>query len=106
MLEARVAGRDGSLALVQLEGEIADGSFGPWSEELTRLVQQAVATAEHTGVTIDMSGLRFIDLEGVAILLRLAQRTRSTGKTFRLRGADGQVAKKLGETGVLSYLSG
>lgn len=104
MLESRVAGTDGSSALLELGGEIEYGAFGSWSEDLTRLVDDS-CTQDRSGVTMDLAGLRFIDLEGVAILLRLAQRLRSEGKTFRVRAAAGQVEKKLRETGVLSYLS-
>ena len=104
-LESRLAGVDGTSALIELDGDIAEGSFGEWSDELTSLVGEALAS-EKGGVTLDVARLRFIDLEGVAILLRLAQRVRSVGKNFRIRAVGGQVAKKLSETGVLGYLSG
>jgi anti-anti-sigma factor len=104
-LESRRTGVDGSSALIELDGEISEGSFGPWADELTRIVGDALE-GPNDGVTLDVGGLRFIDLEGVAILLRLAQRARSKGKNFRVRTVGGQVAKKLSETGVLGYLSG
>lgn len=96
-------GREGDTALVELTGDIEYGAFGPWSEELSRLVDEGLAGGD--GVTLDVAGLTFIDLEGVAMLLRLAQRTRSAGNRFAVRGADGQVARKLAETGVLAYLT-
>lgn len=46
-----------------LEGRLA----GPWVAEL----QTAVSAADPSGLHLDLSGVRFVDAEGLTLLLRL-----------------------------------
>jgi anti-anti-sigma factor len=56
-------------------------------------------------IVVELSEVRNITLEGVAVLLALWRESRQRGKQFMVRGAGGQVREKLRTTGVLDVLS-
>jgi anti-anti-sigma factor len=56
-------------------------------------------------IQVDLSEVRSLTLEGVAVLLALWRESQQRGKRFMVRGAAGQVREKLRTTGVLDVLS-
>jgi anti-anti-sigma factor len=56
-------------------------------------------------VALDLSGLKFMDSTGLALLLEERARARRRGTQFRIRGAGGQTLELLERTGVLALLS-
>ena len=62
-------GRDSGQAIqFQLEGNLA----GPWVEELRSLADQALS--QKKAVSLDLEGVRFVDVQGVALLREFSQR--------------------------------
>ncbi len=53
---------------LKLEGRV----IGPWVEELRRSCESVLA--RHTKLVLDLAEVSFVDLEGVALLLGLADR--------------------------------
>ena len=62
MLRISVVSGSGQAIQFQLEGNLA----GPWVEELRRLADDALS--QEKAVSIDLSGVRFVDTQGVALL--------------------------------------
>lgn len=54
--------------LIRLEGQVR----GPWVEELRRACEQFLATGN--GLILDLTDVSFIDMDGVALCRRLADR--------------------------------
>jgi len=52
----------------QLEGNLA----GPWVEELRRLANEAMS--QKKAVSLDLGGVRFVDVQGVALLREFSRR--------------------------------
>jgi hypothetical protein len=57
---SRVAAPNGAVTL-RLEGQVR----GPWVEELRRLCEQCLTTG--SGLSLDLTDVSFIDLDGVAL---------------------------------------
>jgi anti-anti-sigma regulatory factor len=68
---------------VKVEGRVA----GPWVEELSRIAERALA--ESPRVVVDLSGVTFVDREGIELLRNL--RARCAG----LHGSSSYVAALL-----------
>ena len=54
---------------VKLEGKIA----GPWVDELQRVWQASASACEPTRITVDLSGVTFVDAEGKKLLGQIHQ---------------------------------
>ncbi|MEA1941200.1 MAG: STAS domain-containing protein [Pseudomonadota bacterium] len=61
--------------------------------ERFRELAAAVADSEAATVVLDLSGLTMIDSAGIGMLIMTNDRVVKRGKTLRLRGVQGQVAK-------------
>ena len=68
MLRISVASDSSQAIQFQLEGNLA----GPWVEELRRLADDALS--QEKAVSIDLSGVRFVDTQGVALLREFSRR--------------------------------
>ena len=68
MLRISVVSDSGQAIQFQLEGNLA----GPWVEELRRLADQALS--QKKAVSLDLVGVRFVDVQGVALLREFSQR--------------------------------
>jgi hypothetical protein len=64
---SRVEGPDEAVTL-RLEGQVR----GPWVEALHRLCEQLLATG--SGLSLDLTEVSFIDLDGIALCRRLRDR--------------------------------
>jgi anti-anti-sigma regulatory factor len=74
---------DGSATGLKLEGRV----IGPWVEELRRICDEILA--KNSRLTIDLSDVSFIDLEGVRLCRGLKERQ------VVLRNSSGFVAEQL-----------
>ena len=63
------------VALIRVTGELDAGTVA----KLERAVASAEAVPGVTRIEIDSTGLRFVDLRGLAALLKLDQRLRAAG---------------------------
>jgi len=68
VLRISVASNSNQAIQFQLEGNLA----GPWVEELRRLADDALS--QEKAVSIDLSGVRFVDTQGVALLREFSRR--------------------------------
>jgi ABC-type transporter Mla MlaB component len=68
MLKISIVNESRATICFQLEGSL----IGPWVEELNRLSEAALADSKK--VSLDLERLRFVDLDGAALLKSLAER--------------------------------
>jgi anti-anti-sigma regulatory factor len=68
MLRITQIGGNGQGTLIRLEGQVA----GAWVPELERLCEQALA--EGSRLTLDLSQVSFLDVQGVSLIRELAAR--------------------------------
>ena len=61
--------------------------------ERFRELATAIADSEADTAVLDLSGLTMIDSAGIGMLIMANDRAAKRGKTLRLRGVSGQVAK-------------
>lgn len=97
-LDVKVASRAGTLTLA-LAGEIDLDSV--------TLLHQAIHEAQvswGTHVTIDLSGVTFMDSSGVHALLTQYQQAQDQGGSLSVTGAQGVVERVLHLSGVMSLL--
>lgn len=86
--------------VIPLEGELDDVR----PPELFAAVERARTDAGT--VVLDCTGLRSVNLEGVAALITLWDRARGHGTRVLVRAADARVVDKLRQVGVLAVLTG
>jgi hypothetical protein len=84
MLKIVVAERVGAQVTLHLEGQVV----GPWVEELRRTCEPLVEAGRT--LTLDLSGVSFVDREGVALCRGLRQR-----RAARLRNCSPFVKEQL-----------
>lgn len=68
MLRISVASDSVQTIQFHLEGNLA----GPWVEELRRLADDALA--QKKAISLDLRGVRFVDVQGVALLREFSRR--------------------------------
>jgi anti-anti-sigma factor len=89
-------------AIVTLTGELDLSS----QDLVDRTLDQAVGASGVRQVVVDLSGLRFIDSSGIAVLLKGRRRADEAEVGYRVDAAEGIVRQVLSLTGVLEHLSG
>src|SRR3954464_6345043 len=77
---------------IKLSGTFADQD---WTGELQRFLETYYLNDGVRFIELEMSQVDFIDLEGVATLLRLSAEAIARGKSLSVTGARGQVWSKL-----------
>jgi anti-anti-sigma factor len=102
VVEYEPVGRDAERALLKLRGDLTGE---PPVERLHDELKELYVDDGVRMIQVDLSEVRNITLEGVAVLLALWRESQQRGKQFIVRGADGQVREKLRTTGVLDVLS-
>ena len=102
VLEYRLERPEPGRVDLQLRGELADED---WTDRLESFLGEQYVDPGVSTIRLDVSGVDWLDLEGVATLIRLANHTRDRGKRFLLVGSRGPVREKLVRTGVIDYLS-
>ena len=68
MLKISIVNESQATICLQLEGSLS----GPWVEELNRLSERALTESKE--LVLDLEKLRFVDMDGVALLKSLAER--------------------------------
>jgi anti-sigma B factor antagonist len=94
--------RDGGALTVVVSGDI-DLATGP---AVSSAIGAALAAEGATTVRIDLSGVRFLDSSGIALLLKARRDADERSITLHTVGAQGIVLQVLELTGVLAHLSG
>ena len=86
------AGADpsGAGSLVVVEGELEAGTAPRLGAALHALVDEGATT-----ITVDCSGLAFLDSQGLGVLVAASRRLRDAGGALHLRGAGAQMARVL-----------
>ena len=74
------------------------------SGELRRLDQE-IEKALPTQLTLDLSGVTFMDSSGIALLIRARQRMQELGGTADVCGAAAQARRVLDAAGLQRYLT-
>jgi anti-anti-sigma regulatory factor len=87
---------DGARAVLRLTGEL---SGEDWTDPLLIALTEHYINDGVRQIEVDLSSLSFIDLEGVASLLRLRGEARVRHKSFLVSGASGRVKSKLEQAG-------
>jgi anti-anti-sigma factor len=88
--------------VIALEGELDDVR----PPELFATVERARTGGDVGTIVLDCGELRSVNLEGVAALISLWDRSRAHGTRLIVRGAAGRVSEKLRQVGVLGALTG
>jgi len=78
---------------IEIQGELDLAVSGEFEAALNRAVERG------QDVLVDLSACAFIDVSGLEVLLRGAQRLRARGRDLLLSGAQGQVERLLSVTG-------
>jgi anti-anti-sigma factor len=86
---------------LRLKGELAGEE---WTRQLHRSLEEHYVDDGVRSIRVDLSGLRFLDSNGVATLIALRRESAHRGKDFTIDQPRGQVREKLRVTGMLGYL--
>jgi anti-sigma B factor antagonist len=90
------------VATVSLDGELDLAA----RDSVERAIGEAVHAEGTRTVVVDLSGVRFIDSSGVAMLLKGRRHADAASVAYRVDAASGIVRQVLGLTGVLEHLTG
>ena len=72
---------------------------------LLRRLDQEIEKALPTQLTLDLSGVTFMDSSGIALLIRARQRMQELGGTADVCGATAQARRVLDAAGLQRYLT-
>lgn len=103
MVEYEVAEQSGDFVLLRLRGELLEDAP---VRQLHEALEDHYVNDGVRLIRIDLSGVRGISLEGVAVLVDLWRESQRRGKRFQVEDAQTPVREKLATTGVLRLLSG
>ena len=87
---------EGRILDLAISGEVDHHRAG----EIMRDVDRYIDTALPRRLTLDLSGVGFMDSSGIAIILRSYHRLRALGGELILRGVPAQAAKVLRAAGL------
>ena len=93
--------RRGQRIIVRLTGELDHHS----AKGLLRRLDQEIEKALPTQLTLDLSGVTFMDISGIALLIRARQRMQELGGTADVCGAAAQARRVLDAAGLQRYLT-
>jgi anti-anti-sigma factor len=79
---------------VRLFGELDDSN----AAELSRVMQSVLAQGS-SDIVLDLSNVRFCDVQGVRLIVRSAATAREQGRTLKIVGAPAILAEALSITG-------
>ncbi|HEV8420822.1 MAG TPA: STAS domain-containing protein [Actinomycetota bacterium] len=102
MIEYEVAERSGDYVLLRLRGELL-GDLPV--RQLHDVLEDHYVDDGVRLIRVDLSQVKRISLEGVAVLVDLWRESQRRGKRFHAEQARGVVREKLATTGVLRLLS-
>lgn len=87
---------------IELQGILAEEE---WTDRLLDFMDEHFLRADERVISLDLEGVCYVDLEGVATLIRMATVARDRGKRLYIHGARGPVRETLQRTGVLDILT-
>ena len=93
--------RSGGVLTVAVSGEV-DLASAP---DVEQAIADALRTDGVTTVQVDLSGVRFLDSSGIALLLRGRRDADERAVGYRVTGVRGIAKQVLELTGVLAHLS-
>jgi len=91
--------KNGSLLTVALSGELDHHNAASVREELDRLIAGGI-----TVLTLDMSGITFMDSSGIGVILGRYRRMSEQGGKLCISGLSGYAERILKMAGVLSLI--
>ena len=100
-LHWRETGRLSGHVVVDVAGEL---DIVPEVEHFKKFMEQRYVDDGVNRITLDLHGVRFLNLEGIAVLLALRKESRGRGKKFDIAQPEHQVREKLRITGVLEVM--
>ena len=86
---------------IRLSGELDHHS----AKGLLRRLDQEIEKALPTQLTLDLSGVTFMDSSGIAVVMRVRQRVRDLGGAVTLRGVRPQARKVLDAAGLDRFVT-
>ena len=86
---------------IRLSGKLDHHS----AKGLLRRLDQEIEKALPTQLTLDLSGVTFMDSSGIALLIRARQRMQELGGTADVCGAAAQARRVLDAAGLQRYLT-
>jgi anti-anti-sigma factor len=92
---------DGAVVTVAVAGEI-DLATGPVMRDA---IDHALTVNGADSVRVDLSGVRFMDSSGIAVLLQARRAADELARAFQVVGAQGLALQVLELTGVWDHLS-
>ena len=87
--------------IIRLSGELDHHS----AKGLLRRLDQEIEKALPTQLTLDLSGVTFMDSSGIALLIRARQRMQELGGRADVCGAAAQARRVLDAAGLQRYLT-
>jgi anti-anti-sigma factor len=100
-LRWRESGRDAGRVVVDVAGQL---DIVPEVERFKHFMEERYVDDGVNHITLNLRGVRFVNLEGIGVLLALWKESRDRGKRFDIARASAQVRAKLRITGVLEML--
>ena len=91
-----------SVARLVIAGDVDLAVLSPIREAVTRCLADEACTA----LTMDLSGVTFIDSSGLGVLVASRREAREAAKRFQVTGATGRTADIIEATGLTEYLTG
>lgn len=102
LAQHRVIAKPDQPVTVAISGELDMSNAG----KLLQWIMSAADDHPRSPVEVDLQGVQYIDSTTIRTLIETRRRLLSDGRTFRVLGATGHVARVLKTTGVLAVLAG
>ena len=102
MLEYSVASRTASTVTVALRGDMVGEA---WATRMREFLQEHFVEDVVSLISLDLSEVRVIDLEGIGALVALARNAERQSKGLVILSPTEAVKRRLETTGMLGYLT-
>ena len=100
-LHWKESARDRGHVVVEVGGEL---DIVPEVEYFKKFMEQRYVDDGVNRITLGLQDVRFVNLEGIGVMLALRKESRDRGKRFDITKPSAQVREKLRITGVLEIL--
>jgi anti-anti-sigma factor len=102
MVEFDASEKQGDRGYMRIRGDLAGETT---VEEFKQALEDHYVNDGVRRIVVDLSGLTYISLEGVATLVSLLRESEQRGKRFEVVNAPDEVREKLEVTGVFDLLT-
>jgi anti-anti-sigma factor len=102
-LHWKETGRRAGHVVVEVAGEL---DIVPEVEHFKKFMERRYVDDGVNRITLDLQNVRFVNLEGIGVMLALRKESRDRGKQFDIAQPASQVREKLRITGVLELMEG